>query len=96
MKQNVHNVERVIRIIAGLAIISLVFIGPQSAWGWLGVIPLATGIIRRTRYSESAPARPLSKLCGPARSGLFQAYCRGVASCSIHVSSAGRGLRFSS
>jgi hypothetical protein len=47
MKQNVHNVERVVRVIAGLAIISLVFIGPQSAWGWLGVIPLATGIIGR-------------------------------------------------
>ena len=45
MKQNVHNIERVVRVIAGLAIISLVFIGPQSAWGWLGVIPLATGII---------------------------------------------------
>ena len=45
MKQNVHNIERVVRVIAGLAIISLVFVGPQSAWGWLGVIPLATGII---------------------------------------------------
>ena len=44
MKQNVHNIERVVRVIVGLAIISLVFIGPQSAWGWLGLIPLATGI----------------------------------------------------
>ena len=31
MKQNVHNVERLVRVIAGLGIISLVFIGPQSA-----------------------------------------------------------------
>jgi hypothetical protein len=45
MKQNVHNIERIVRIIVGLAIVSLVFIGPQSAWGWLGLIPLATGII---------------------------------------------------
>ena len=45
MKQNIHNVERVVRVIVGLAIISLVFIGPQSVWGWLGLIPLATGII---------------------------------------------------
>jgi hypothetical protein len=45
MKQNVHNIERVVRVIVGLAIISLVFIGPQSAWGWLGLIPLATGVI---------------------------------------------------
>jgi hypothetical protein len=61
MKQNVHNIERIVRIIVGLAIISLVFIGPKSAWGWLGLslvfigpksawgwlglIPLATGAI---------------------------------------------------
>jgi hypothetical protein len=45
MKRNVHNIERVIRIIIGLGLISLVFVGPQTPWGWLGVIPLATGII---------------------------------------------------
>jgi hypothetical protein len=45
MKQNVHNIERVIRILIGLGLISLVFVGPQTPWGWLGVIPLATGII---------------------------------------------------
>ncbi len=44
MKKNVHNIERMVRIVAGLIIVSLVFIGPQSAWGWLGLIPLATGI----------------------------------------------------
>ena len=44
MKKNVHNVERVIRVLIGLAIISLVFIGPQSPWGWLGLIPVATGL----------------------------------------------------
>ncbi|MEJ2385618.1 MAG: DUF2892 domain-containing protein [Xanthomonadales bacterium] len=45
MKQNVHNIERIIRIIIGLAIVSLVFIGPQSPWGWLGLVPLATGLL---------------------------------------------------
>ena len=45
MKQNVHNIERIIRIIIGLGLISLVFVGPQTPWGWLGFIPLATGII---------------------------------------------------
>lgn len=44
MKKNVGNVERVIRIIVGLGVISLVFIGPQSNWGWLGLVPLATGL----------------------------------------------------
>lgn len=45
MERNVRNIERVIRIIIGLGLISLVFVGPQTPWGWLGVIPLATGII---------------------------------------------------
>lgn len=44
MKKNVHNIERAVRIVVGLILISLVFIGPQSAWGWLGLIPLATGL----------------------------------------------------
>ena len=44
MKQNVGSLERIIRIVAGLAILSLVFWGPQSAWGWLGLVPLATGL----------------------------------------------------
>ena len=44
MKKNVHNIERIIRVVVGLAIISLVFIGPQSPWGWLGLIPVATGL----------------------------------------------------
>ena len=45
MKQNVHIIERVVRVVVGLAIISLVFIGPQSAWGWLGLVPVVTGVI---------------------------------------------------
>jgi hypothetical protein len=45
MKKNVGNAERAIRIIVGLVVISLVFIGPQSPWGWLGLVPLATGLI---------------------------------------------------
>lgn len=45
MKQNVPNIERIVRIIVGLGLISLVFAGPQTVWGWIGVIPLATGII---------------------------------------------------
>lgn len=42
---NVGTVDRILRIIVGLILISLVFIGPQSAWGWLGLIPLATALI---------------------------------------------------
>lgn len=45
MKQNIGNTERVIRAIVGIGLISLVFVGPQTVWGWIGVIPLATAII---------------------------------------------------
>jgi len=45
MKTNIGNIERVIRIVAGLAILSLAFIGPASPWGYLGIIPLLTGLI---------------------------------------------------
>jgi len=41
---NEGNVDRVVRVISGLALLALCFIGPQSLWGLLGVIPLATGI----------------------------------------------------
>jgi hypothetical protein len=45
MKKNVGSVERVIRVIAGIAILSLAFVGPQSPWAYLGIIPLATGLM---------------------------------------------------
>lgn len=41
-KRNMGTIDRAIRAVVGLALISLVFLGPQTAWGWIGVIPLAT------------------------------------------------------
>ena len=43
--KNEGTVDRVVRIVLGLAILSLVFIGPQTVWGWVGVIPLMTGFL---------------------------------------------------
>ena len=48
---NVGGIDRIVRIIAGLILISLVFIGDQIigqniVWGWIGIIPLATGIFK--------------------------------------------------
>ncbi len=42
---NVGGIDRVLRIVVGLAVLSLVFIGPQTPWGWLGLVPLLTGAI---------------------------------------------------
>lgn len=43
--KNVGNVDKVIRILLGLVLIALVFVGPQTPWGWIGIVPLATGLI---------------------------------------------------
>ena len=45
-KTNVGGVDRILRIIVGLVLIALVFVGPKTAWGWLGLIPLATGLLK--------------------------------------------------
>jgi hypothetical protein len=45
LEKNVGGIEKIIRVIAGLGILSLVFIGPETKWGYLGLIPLATGLI---------------------------------------------------
>ena len=43
--KNVHQVERVIRVLAGLGILSLTVVGPQTPWGYLGIVPLLTGLV---------------------------------------------------
>jgi hypothetical protein len=43
---NVGGIDRVLRILVGLALISLVFVGPKVIWGWVGLVPLLTGIFR--------------------------------------------------
>ena len=37
--------DRLIRIIVGIIVIALVFVGPKTPWGWLGLVPLITGLI---------------------------------------------------
>lgn len=45
MKPNEGKVDRILRIAVGLVLLSLVFIGPETMWGFVGVVPLATGLI---------------------------------------------------
>ncbi|MCC0004018.1 MAG: DUF2892 domain-containing protein [Methylobacteriaceae bacterium] len=46
MSANVGGIDRILRVIVGLILISLVFVGPKTMWGWIGVIPLVTGLFR--------------------------------------------------
>jgi hypothetical protein len=45
MKPNVGSLDKLVRIVAGLVLVSLVFVGPRTPWGWIGIIPLITGFI---------------------------------------------------
>lgn len=46
MNANVGTTDRAIRIFIGLALIGAALAGAIGAWGWLGVVPLATGLFR--------------------------------------------------
>lgn len=45
MKANVGGIDRILRIILGLVLIGLAATGTVGWWGWLGVVPLATGLV---------------------------------------------------
>ncbi|MES2770255.1 MAG: DUF2892 domain-containing protein [Bdellovibrionota bacterium] len=45
MKKNEGKIDRIIRIVVGVGLLSLIFIGPQTMWGLIGIVPLLTGII---------------------------------------------------
>ena len=45
MKSNVGGFDRVLRIVLGLVLIGLAASGTVGLWGWIGIVPLATGLI---------------------------------------------------
>ncbi|MFN2360763.1 MAG: DUF2892 domain-containing protein [Marinobacter sp.] len=45
MTRNMGTADRTIRAIVGIVLLALVFVGPQTVWGWIGVIPLATALM---------------------------------------------------
>jgi hypothetical protein len=45
MKTNIGTIDRILRVIVGIGLISLAFIGPQTPWGWIGVVPLLTALV---------------------------------------------------
>jgi hypothetical protein len=45
MSKNVGGIDRILRIVVGLALIVAALTGFVGVWGWIGVVPLATGAI---------------------------------------------------
>lgn len=69
MTSNVGNIDRIIRVVVGLALIAAVFglygSAYQTAWGWVGIIPLASGAL------GSCPLYTMLGMntCAPAKTG---------------------------
>lgn len=53
MQSNVGGVDRVLRIAVGAGLVALTLGGVIGPWGWIGLLPLATGLLR------FCPAYPL-------------------------------------
>lgn len=45
MQKNMGSIDRALRAIVGLVLIALVFVGPQTPWGWIGIVPLLTAAL---------------------------------------------------
>lgn len=45
LKNNVGTIDRALRVIIGLGALSLVFVGPKTPWGWVGIVPLLTAAL---------------------------------------------------
>jgi len=42
---NEGKADRALRVIVGAVLIGLVFVGPKTPWGWIGLVPLVTGLV---------------------------------------------------
>jgi hypothetical protein len=45
MKTNVGGIDRILRVVLGLALIALTLTGTIGVWGWIGLVPLATAAL---------------------------------------------------
>lgn len=45
MTPNVGGIDRVLRIVLGIVLVALAATGTVGVWGWLGLLPLATGLL---------------------------------------------------
>lgn len=46
MKVNVGGIDRILRIVVGVVLIALTLMGTIGVWGWIGVVPLLTGLFK--------------------------------------------------
>jgi hypothetical protein len=65
MKCNVGGIDRVLRIVVGLVLVGLATSNEVGVWGWIGIIPFATGLFK------FCPLYPMLGInsCGPGCGG---------------------------
>ena len=75
---NVGKTDQALRILVGLVLIALVFVGPKTPIGWIGLVPLLTGLFR------FCPLYPLIKLntCSPNEKSGGSCCCGGGGKCA--------------
>jgi hypothetical protein len=44
-QRNIGTIDRLLRIVIGIVLVALVFVGPRTPWGWIGLVPLLTALI---------------------------------------------------
>jgi hypothetical protein len=45
MRPNIGKVERIVRVVVGVGVLALAFVGPRTPWAYLGVLPLVSGLV---------------------------------------------------
>lgn len=45
MLTNESSIDRALRVVLGIVVLSLVVVGPKTMWGLLGLVPLLTGLV---------------------------------------------------
>lgn len=63
MPKNMGLIDRAVRIVVGVALLAIVFVGPQTPWGYLGLIPLVTAFV------GFCPLYRLLGICTTAKAG---------------------------
>ena len=45
MNRNVGSLDRALRVVVGLGLLAMIFVGPQTLWGLIGLVPLGTALV---------------------------------------------------
>lgn len=43
--RNIGSVDRVLRLVVGIALLAIVFVGPKTPWGWIGAVLIVTALV---------------------------------------------------